>query len=55
MLAMTKHDYDRTSKFDLSISGWGGEDVKFFEACVQAKVFVFEFKLIQKTVFSQVS
>ena len=35
---MTKFDYEKTAKFDMSISGWGGEDVKFFENCIQSKV-----------------
>ena len=38
MVAMRKSEYETTDKFDLTINGWGGEDVKFFEACVNAKV-----------------
>ena len=33
-----KGTYDKTSKFDLSIEGWGGEDVRFYETCVKYKV-----------------
>lgn len=40
MLAMTKFDYEKTAKFDMSISGWGGEDVKFFENCIQSKLVI---------------
>ena len=35
---MIKFDYEKTAKFDMSISGWGGEDVKFFENCIHSKV-----------------
>ena len=31
-------DYEQTDKFDLTINGWGGEDLKFFETCVKFKV-----------------
>ena len=30
--------YDKTSKFDLSIEGWGGEDLRFYETCVKYEV-----------------
>ena len=30
--------YEQTDKFDLAINGWGGEDLKFFETCVNFKV-----------------
>ena len=33
-----KRTYDKTSKFDLSIEGWGGEDLRFYETCVKYKV-----------------
>ena len=35
---MRKSQYEATDKFDLTINGWGGEDVKFFEACLNARV-----------------
>jgi len=37
MLSMLKSDYEKTSKFNQSISGWGGEDVQFFGNCLTSK------------------
>ena len=34
----TQSEYEKTDKFDLTINGWGGEDLKFFETCVNYKV-----------------
>jgi chondroitin sulfate synthase len=41
IVAMYKSDYDAMGGFDLSIQGWGKEDVDLFEKAVQSELHVF--------------
>ena len=38
MVCIFKSDYGRSGGFDLTITGWGGEDVDFFERVLAAEI-----------------